>query len=77
VHVAVGARTLHDRMWERKLDDVKFSDVESLYQLAWLLKERGHIFGSQLIPHLAEDLLGAAKYIDGDPEWPSVLGPNL
>jgi len=77
VHVAVGARTLHDRARERELDYVKVGDVEPLHELARLLKERGYSFGSQLKPHLLEDVWSAAEYIDGNPEGPSILGANL
>src|SRR5262245_31826697 len=77
VHIAVGARTLHDRTRERELDDVEVGDVEPLHELAWLLKERGYSLGSQRTPHLFEDVGGAAEYIDGNPEWSSILGANL
>src|SRR5262245_18808401 len=46
VHVAVCARTLHDRARERELDYVKVGDVEPLHELARLLKELGYSFGS-------------------------------
>src|SRR6476659_7868383 len=76
MHVAVSARTLHDRTRERELDDVEIGDVETSYQLARLLKEFCNRLASQRTLQLLENISRTAEYIDGDPEWSGILGAD-
>ena len=77
MHVSIGNCSLDLRSRQADLDDIELRNVKPTDRAVIRSEERGDTRSLKMVTHKAEAWFIVAEDINGKPERPCVLGPNL
>lgn len=77
MHVAVVCRPLHGGSGQAELDHVQIRDIKAFQAFDRRIECVCNVLRSQRARHTIKDAFRSAEYINGQPEWPGILGPDL